>query len=71
MKMKDFILTNSDFSNIEIVKAYYLNTPTPNLNMKYYNTCVERLMLDYKQIKSKQNTILIVNTCGWVEGLGT
>ena len=66
------ILTNSDFKDVTIFKAYYLNTPTPNLNMKYYLTCVAALMQEYKgiQLLDKQK-VLLVNTCGWVEGLGT
>ncbi len=36
LKMKDRILSNADYKDAEVVKGYYLNTPTPNLNMKYY-----------------------------------
>ena len=36
LRMKEYILTNADFKDIEHVKGYYLNTPTPNLHMKYY-----------------------------------
>lgn len=53
-----------------MVKSYYLNTPTPNLNMKYYTTCVESLLVDFRAYKSDRSKILLVNTCGWVEGLG-
>jgi polynucleotide 5'-kinase involved in rRNA processing len=37
VKVKDLILTNSDFHDVQILAGYYLNSPTPNLNMKYYN----------------------------------
>ncbi len=36
LRMNDLIITNADYKDIEHVKGYYLNTPTPNLNMKYY-----------------------------------
>ena len=36
LRMNDVIITNADYKDIEHVKGYYLNTPTPNLNMKYY-----------------------------------
>jgi len=39
LKMGKYILTNADFKEAEIIKGYYLNTPTPNLNMKYYQAC--------------------------------
>ena len=70
LKVNSLILTNSDFKECEIMKAYYLNTPTPNLNMRYYNTCVERLYQHFKDLKVDGEKVLIVNTCGWVEGLG-
>ena len=39
LRIYNYILTNADFREAEVVKAYYLNTPTPNLNMKYYQAC--------------------------------
>lgn len=43
LRMRNFILTNADYKGAEIVKGYYLNTPTPNLNMKYYQSCTNKL----------------------------
>ena len=70
LRVRQLILTNADFKDCEQVKAFYLNTPTPNLNMKYYNACVEKLYQEFLSIKSEGDKVLIVNTCGWVEGLG-
>jgi polynucleotide 5'-kinase involved in rRNA processing len=44
VRVKDLITTNSDFKDVEHVTGYYLNTPTPNLNMAYYSRCVEKLL---------------------------
>jgi polynucleotide 5'-kinase involved in rRNA processing len=71
--MNDTILTNTDYKGVEIVKSYYLNTPTPNLNISYYNRCVEALLKHFRtQVPSSldKEKVLIINTCGWVEGLG-
>ena len=70
LRVRQLILTNADFKDCEQVKAFYINTPTPNLNMKYYNACVEQLYQEFLSIKSEGDKVLIVNTCGWVEGLG-
>jgi len=48
LKMNEYILTNADFKNVEIVKGYYLNSPTPQLNLNYYLACTERLLEDFK-----------------------
>lgn len=48
MRMSQCIMTNTDYRGAEIVKGYYLNTPTPNLNMKYYQACTVRLFEDFK-----------------------
>lgn len=69
--MKNPILTNADFKDIEHVKGYYLNTPTPNLNLKYYQNCTSQLLKDYQFASTSASKCLIVNTCGWVEGLGS
>lgn len=67
------ILTNNDFNEVKIVKSYYLNTPTPNLNEQYYHQCVDLLFKKFLSIESGAGTkkLLIVNTCGWVEGIGS
>lgn len=70
LRISSLILTNSDFKNIETVKAFYLNTPTPNLNMAYYNACVEKLHQEFQAQHHGKEKVLIINTCGWVEGLG-
>jgi polynucleotide 5'-kinase involved in rRNA processing len=43
LRIRNRILTNTDFKEAELIKGYYLNTPTPNLNMKYYQSCVSKL----------------------------
>jgi polynucleotide 5'-hydroxyl-kinase GRC3/NOL9 len=70
LRMTKSILTNADFKDAEVVKGYYLNTPTPNLNMIYYLACTVKLLEDFKGILSEKKKVLIVNTCGWVDGLG-
>jgi polynucleotide 5'-kinase involved in rRNA processing len=70
LRMGKYILTNADFKEAELIKGYYLNTPTPNLNMKYYQSCTAKLMDDFNGTPSDKKKVLIVNTCGWVEGLG-
>lgn len=73
LKLNEAILTNTDYRGAEIVKGYYLNTPTPNLNISYYNRCVEGLLQHFRtQVPSSldREKVLIINTCGWVEGLG-
>ena len=71
LRVKDLVLTNADFKDCELVKGFYLNTPTPNLNMKYYNACVERLHNQFIETNKDKDKVLIINTCGWVEGLGS
>ena len=73
LKISDAILTNTDYKGAEIVKSFYLNTPTPNLNISYYNRCTEALLNHFgAQAPSSagKERVLIINTCGWVEGLG-
>ena len=70
LRINELILTNADYKGAEHIKGYYLNTPTPNLNMKYYQSCVKQLAKDFSDVKSEKTKVLIVNTCGWVEGLG-
>ncbi len=50
LRIKDLILTNSDYRDSQIIKAYYLNTPTPNLNLNYYIECTNKLFEEYKSI---------------------
>jgi polynucleotide 5'-kinase involved in rRNA processing len=38
--------------------------------MAYYNTCIEKLHQEFKLQHPDKEKVLIVNTCGWVEGLG-
>ncbi len=39
--------------------------------MKYYQACTAKLFEDFINEQSEKKKVLIVNTCGWVEGLGT
>ncbi|CDW72444.1 UNKNOWN [Stylonychia lemnae] len=64
------ILTNNDFQDITPVKQYYLNTPQPNLNRNYFLACVQQLNQTFQDSQSVKKKILIVNTFGWVEGIG-
>lgn len=68
LRANQMILTNNDFNDIEIVKGFYLNTPSPSLNETYYYECVSLLYQEYQKIMTDKQKILIVNTCGWVEG---
>ena len=38
--------------------------------MKYYQACTVKLLEDFKDVQTEKKKTLIVNTCGWVEGLG-
>eukprot|EP00347_Sterkiella_histriomuscorum_P012924 403366704 len=70
-KVENMILTNNDFNDIQILKSYYLNSPQPNLNADYYNKSIELLDKEYQNYDTQgRQKILIVNTCGWVEGIG-
>lgn len=62
-------MTNTDYDSPEYIRGYYLNTATPALNMSYYIQCGAELLKEYESIKSDKK-VLIVNTCGWVEGIG-
>jgi len=40
------------------------------LNKKYFMACVTQLYQHYLSIQSEKKKILVVNTFGWVEGIG-
>lgn len=52
----------------EVVKAYFLNTNNPSDNPELYLKAVDALINTWTM--REVNAILIVNTCGWIEGLG-
>ena len=37
--------------------------------MGYYLKCIDQLMKEYDRVESP-NKVMLVNTCGWVDGLG-
>eukprot|EP00347_Sterkiella_histriomuscorum_P020668 403336927 len=73
-KINDLILTNQDFTRVEKLKSIFINNSSPQMNINYYVNAVADLMEVYHnqpQISKIKNRVLLVNTCGWVEGLGS
>ena len=60
-------LTNElDLENVRHVKQIYLDACTPSVNISRYQSAVKVLMEDFDH----STNILLVNTCGWVDGIG-
>lgn len=63
MRVTGPILTNDMPIDYEVIDSIYLDSCTPQSNMSHYVSCLQKL---FKPVEG----ILLVNTCGWVDGLG-
>ncbi len=70
LHIPSLILTNADYDKAIPLKTYFLNNSSPGANMTYYLSCIASLLKHYKALTNSINKTLIINTCGWVEGLG-
>ena len=68
LKIPSSILTNADYNYAICINSFFLNNSSPGSNITYFLSCVSALMQTYSPLKL--NSTLIVNTCGWVDGLG-
>ena len=64
----DQLSVNPSFS---VLKQYFLDSANPAFDFDRYFTTTMTLIEDYKSIlQTTPKCRLVVNTCGWVEGLG-
>ena len=49
----------------------FINNSSPSVNIDLFLKSIESLMNVYSEISKSKNCILLVNTFGWVEGLGS
>ena len=54
----------------DIIKSIFFNSANPATDPDAYLKCIEKLVMAFKSIYDAGTTKLVVNTCGWVEGLG-
>ena len=55
---------------VEVVRSIFFNSANPATDPDAYLQCIEKLYKAFKTIYAPGKTKLVVNTCGWVEGLG-
>lgn len=70
-KVTQSLLTNEltpSQSGVETIKSLYLDACSPALNMKEYISKIKTLMELFSE--NHKDGLLVINTCGWVDGLG-
>ncbi|KAK6509400.1 Polynucleotide 5'-hydroxyl-kinase grc3, variant 2 [Arthrobotrys musiformis] len=60
------------FTSTEIVRQHHVGYISPREDPKYYLRCAADLMREYRRLTDEEGErmTLIVNTCGWIKGLG-
>ncbi|KAK6357152.1 Polynucleotide 5'-hydroxyl-kinase grc3, variant 2 [Orbilia javanica] len=59
------------FGSTEVVRQHHVGYVSPREDPKYYLRCAADLMRAYKGLLEEDERLtLIVNTCGWIKGMG-
>ncbi|KAK6363171.1 Polynucleotide 5'-hydroxyl-kinase grc3 [Orbilia blumenaviensis] len=59
------------FRSTEVVRQHHVGYVSPREDPKYYLRCAADLMREYRRlVEQGENLTLIVNTCGWIKGMG-
>ncbi|KAK6544177.1 Polynucleotide 5'-hydroxyl-kinase grc3 [Orbilia ellipsospora] len=59
------------FTSTEILRQHHMGYTSPREDPKYYLRCARDLMLEYRKLAEHgEKLTLVVNTCGWVKGMG-
>ncbi|KAF3191623.1 Polynucleotide 5'-hydroxyl-kinase grc3 [Orbilia oligospora] len=59
------------FGFTEIVRQHHVGYISPREDPKYYLRCAADLMREYRRlVEQGENLTLIINTCGWIKGMG-
>ncbi|KAF3307955.1 Polynucleotide 5'-hydroxyl-kinase grc3 [Orbilia oligospora] len=59
------------FGSTEIVRQHHVGYISPREDPKYYLRCAADLMREYRRlVEQGEKLTLIVNTCGWIKGMG-
>ncbi|CDW82587.1 UNKNOWN [Stylonychia lemnae] len=67
-------LNNIQTCEHKVISSYFTNSSSPSGNMRYYHECCKSLIKTYDNIiktqSANEQSVLLINTPGWVEGLG-
>ncbi|KAK6536394.1 Polynucleotide 5'-hydroxyl-kinase grc3 [Arthrobotrys megalospora] len=59
------------FRSTEVVRQHHVGYISPREDPKYYLRCAADLMREYRRlVEQGEKLTLIVNTCGWIKGMG-
>ncbi|KAK6516677.1 Polynucleotide 5'-hydroxyl-kinase grc3 [Arthrobotrys conoides] len=59
------------FGSTEVVRQHHVGYISPREDPKYYLRCAADLVREYRRlVEQGEKLTLIVNTCGWIKGMG-